>query len=56
MTNDTLNSSFQKIKLINSRKAVSPVIATVLLVAIAVVGGAANFTLSQQVVFQVLNH
>jgi flagellin-like protein len=48
ITNNTLNPSIKKIKLINSKKAVAPVIATLLLVAVAVVGGGINFTLSQQ--------
>lgn len=40
--------SFLHFKKINSKKAVSPVIATLLLVAVAVVGSAINFGFSQQ--------
>ncbi len=39
--------SLIKFKRINSRKAVSPIIATLLLVAVAVVGGGLNFTIAQ---------
>ena len=48
LTNNTLNLSIKKIRLIKSKKAVAPVIATLLLVAVAVVGGGINFALSQQ--------
>ncbi|MFB5604580.1 MAG: archaellin/type IV pilin N-terminal domain-containing protein, partial [Candidatus Nitrosomaritimum aestuariumsis] len=43
-----MNSSFKINKLFNSRKGTSPIIATLLLVAIAVVGGVVNFTMSQE--------
>lgn len=43
-----MNSSFKINKLFNSRKGTSPIIATLLLVSIAVVGGVVNFTMSQE--------
>ena len=43
-----MKSSFLIFKKIKSKKAVSPIIATLLLVAVAVVGSTINFTLSQQ--------